>query len=357
MPNIAVQRLHSQQIERTKCKTPREIVTWLGALQAQDYAGAKWSVGLRLPGSTATDIEQAIVDKTIVRTWVMRGTLHFVAATDVRWLLALVAPRLIAGNARRYNELELDARTLARSNTLLAQALHGGKQLTRTALFGVLAQHGISTQGQRGVFMLQRASLDGLICQGIMQSNDPTFMSLDDSFPKMKPLEHDEALGELVKRYLTSRGPATLQDFEWWSGLGVANAKAGWEAMKSQFIQERVDNKIYWRSRSKLTAQSKSPKAYLLPGFDEYLLGYKDRSASLDEPRYKRLTPPNGMLPPTIVIDGRVVGTWKRTFEKGEVTIAANPFNPLNPIEWSALETAAQHFSEFLGMPYRLTQV
>lgn len=355
MLNIVVQRLHGQQIEHPRFKTPRETVEWLGAMQAQDYAGAKWSVGLRLPGSAESDVEQAIADKTIIRTWVVRGTLHFVAAADVRWMVALVAPRVIASNARRYRELELDARTLARSNAALAKALQGGKQLTRTALFAILEQQGISTQGQRGVFMLQRASLDGLICQGVMRSNDPTFMPLDDAFPKSKTLERDEALAELAKRYWASRGPATLQDFVWWSGLLMTDARAGLEAVKAQFVQETLDGKTYWRSRVKPTTKKTAPIAYLLPGFDEYLLGYKDRTASLDEPRYKRLTPPNGMLPSTIVINGRVVGTWKRTFEKGAVVIVANPFSPFTAVDRRAIAVAAQRYSEFLGMPYRLT--
>ncbi len=355
MQNIAVDRLRSQQIGNTRLRTPREVVAWLGAVQAQDYPGAKWSVGLRLPGSTDAGVEQAIAEKTILRTWALRGTLHFVAAADIRWMLALVAPRVIASNARRYRELELGERTLARSNAVLTKALRGGKQLTRTALFAILEQDGISPRGQRGVFMLQRASLDGLICQGVMRSNDPTFMSLDEVLPKIKTVGRDQALVELAKRYFASRGPATLQDFVWWSGLWAADARAGLEAVKSQFIQGTIDGQTYWRSRSRPTVQNSSPLVYLLPGFDEYLLGYKDRSASLDEPRYKKLTPTNGMLPPTIVIDGRVVGTWKRTFKKGAVVIASNPFTALTAAEGHAFAAAARRYGEFLGMPATLS--
>ncbi len=197
--------------------------------------------------------------------------------------------------------------------------------------------------------MLQRASLDGLICQGVMQGKDPTFMLLDDSFPKIKKMERDNALAELTKRYFTSRGPATLQDFVWWSGLPTADARAGLEIVKSQLVQETINAQIYWRSRSRPGAHTSSPAAYLLPGFDEYLLGYRDRSASLDEPRYKRLTPTNGMLPPTLVIDGRVVGTWKRTFKKDAVVITPNPFSPLNTAEQQAFTAAAHRYGEFLS--------
>jgi len=304
-----------------------------------------------LPGSTDADIEQAIDDKTFVRTWAMRGTLHFVTASDIHWLLALLAPRIIAGNARRYRELELDERTLARSNAVLARALQGGKQLNRTELLAILERNGISTQGQRAAYMLQRASLDGLICQGGVRRNIPIFMSLAESLPKAKTMERDEAVAELAKRYFTSRSPATLQDFVWWSGLSAADARAGLEAIQSQLIQETIDGQIYWLSHSLLTGRASSSAVYLLPGFDEYLLSYKDRSASLDVLHMKKLPPANGMLPSTIVIAGRVVGTWKRTFNKGAVVIASNPFTPLTTAQGRAFAAAARRYGEFLGMP------
>jgi hypothetical protein len=352
--DIAVQRLHSQQLERTNLKLPGDVLIWLGVVQAQDYAGAKWSLGLRLPKCTDADVEQAIADKSILRTWVLRGTLHFVAAGDIHWLVALVAPRIIAGNTRRYKELELDEQTLIRSNDLLTKALQGPNQLNRTALLTILNQNGISTEGQRAAYMLQRASLDGLICQGAMHGNKPTFMRLDE-LPPSRMMERDEALAELAWRYITSRGPATLQDFIWWSGLSVADARAGMDSVQSQFIQEMLDGQTYWWPSSMPPVQDNSQTVYLLPGFDEYLLAYKDRSASLDTPHYKRMTPTNGMLPATIVINGRVMGIWKRTFKKDTVLIALNPFNPLTTAEQDSLNIAAHRFGEFLDMSVVLT--
>ena len=354
MPNIALERLRSQQLEHTQLKRPSEVVAWLGAVQAQDYAGAKWSIGLRLQGYTDADIEQAIEDKTFVRTWAMRGTLHFVAAADIHWLLALLAPRLIAGGARRYLELELDQRTLARSDVVFAKALQGGQQLTRTELLAILQQNGISTQGQRAPYLLQHASLNGLICQGVTRRNNPTYMSLTEALPQGKTLEHDEAIAELAKRYFISRSPATLQDFVWWSGLTVTDARAGLEAVQSQLIHETIDGQTYWLSGTQHPRQASSRTAYLLPGFDEYLLSYKDRTASLDVPHYNRLTPTNGMLPSTMVIAGRVVGTWKRTFSKGSVVIASNPFTPLTTTQSRAFAAAARRYGEFLGIPVAL---
>jgi Winged helix DNA-binding domain len=348
-PNVAVQRLHSQHLEHAGFEKPSEVVAWLGAMQAQDYAGAKWSVGLRLPDSTDAGIEQAIADNTFVRTWALRGTLHFVAAPDIRWLLALVAPRIIARNARRYRELELDEHTLARSSAVLADALQGGEQLDRTALLAILEQDGISTQGQRAAYILQRASLDGLICQGVVRRNNPTYMSLDESLPEARTAERDEAVAELARRYFTSRSPATLQDFVWWSGLSTADARAGLEATKPQLVQETIDGRTYWLSRP--MPENSSSTVYLLPGFDEYLLSYRDRSASLDVVHAKTLNAGGGVLSPTIVAGGRVVGAWKRTFKKDAVVITVSPFAPLSEVQNHALSAAVERYGRFVGMP------
>ena len=350
--DIAIQRLYSQKLVHTNLTLPGDVLTWLGAVQAQDYSGAKWSIGLRLPKCTESSVEHAIAEKNILRTWVLRGTLHFVAAADIHWLLDLVSSRIIAGNKRRYRELELDDHTLVRSNDVLAKALQGPDLLSRKALLAILEQNGISTEGQRAAYMLQRASLDGLICQGAVHANVPTFMLLD-GLPS-KVMERDEALAELARRYFTSRGPATLTDFIWWSGLSAVDARAGMNLVRSQLVQETQDGQTYWWSASFPPVQDNSQTIYLLPGFDEYLLAYKDRSASLNVPHYKRLTPTNGILPATIVINGRVAGTWKRTFKKDTVLITLTPFDPFTGGEGNMLGAAACSFGEFLGMPIEL---
>src|SRR3989442_2212920 len=351
MSTIAVQRLQNQQLVHSKLRKPGEVVARLVVVQAQDYAGGKWSIGLRLPDSNDLRIEQAIADKTIVRTWALRGTLHFVAAADVRWLLALVAARNIARNARAYRNLELDERTLARSNAVLAKALGAGKQLNRTELLARLEQSGISTKGLRAVYMLQRASLDALICQTVMYRNNPTYMSLDQLQPTAKRVERDDAVAELAKRYFITRTPATLQDFIWWSGLSPVDARGGLEAIQSRLIQETIAGRTYWLSHSVATAPTpdRLPTAYLLPGYDEYLLSYKDRTASLDLRHAKKLGAGNGFLSP-IVINGQVVGTWRRTFKKGAVVIEANLFAPLSATARRALVAAAGRYGQFLGM-------
>ena len=348
MKDILAIRLYNQQISQTRYTKPNELLSYLIAVQGQDYLGAKWSVGLRLPGSTDTNIEQALLDKTIVRTWAMRGTLHLLATSDIRWILPLLSPRIITNNARRYKELELDEDTLTRSNKILAKALQNNKELTRTALLQIIKDNGISTEGQRAPYILQRASLEGIICQSVMQGKDPLYFSMD-ALPKNRIWERDEALSELTKRYFMSRGPATLQDFVWWSGLSTADAKRGLESLKSQLVHKTIDGQIYWHALSSMPSE-KSQNTYLLPGFDEYLLSYKDRSLIMDTGYMKTLTPTNGMLPPTIVMNGKVIGTWKRTIKKSCVTIELNHFSTLTAIESKTIAAAAKCYGEYLGM-------
>ena len=345
--DIAIKRLFSQHIEDQRFKLPAELVSWLGAVQGQDYAGAKWSIGLRLNGIKDSDVEQALKNKTIVRTWALRGTLHIVAASDIHWLLKLISPRIISKNTRRYKELKLDKKTLSNSNKILRNALNNDNQLTRSELLKILNQKGISTEGQRGYYMLQRASLEGLICQGVTQFNDPTYISLEE-FPENK-IDNEAALAELATRYFQSHGPGTLKDFIWWSGLLAKDARAGLESVKSKLKKEVIDGVTYWMSPIK-SNQLDSPNINLLPGFDEYLLSYKDRSASIDKQIKRMLTPTNGLFRPTIIINGQVKGTWKRIIKKGKVIIELNPFMPLDDDETEILSLKVQRFGEFLGM-------
>jgi hypothetical protein len=266
-------------------------------------------------------------------------------------MLSLLSPRIIAGNRRRYRELGLDEETFDRSNRAIGEALQGGTQLNRTELLAILEKNGIPAAGQRGPYMLQRASLDGLICQGIMHRNNPTFVALDESVREGRILGREKALEELAFRYFSSHGPATLQDFAGWSGLAVAEARAGLDAVTSQLTTETVDGRTFWLSPSDLTEEHLPSDVYLLPGFDEYVLGYRDRSAVLDVLKTHNLVLKNGMLTPTIIIGGKVAGIWKRTFWKGTVRITSHPFSPLTAGEHKAYSAAAHRYGEFLGMP------
>lgn len=302
--------------------------------------------------ATRHSVEQALADRTIVRTWPMRGTLHFVAAQDVRWLLALLTPRVIAQTAGRYRQLELDEVIFARSKEVLAKALQGGKQLTRAELQQTLEQANIATAGQRGYHMLVRAAQDRLICFGVPRGKQQTFALLDEWIPPTPGLAGDAALAELTRRYFVGHGPATVQDLMRWAGLTAAEAKTGLAEAEKDLCQATLAGRVYWMARDLQDRVDGPQPLHLLPGFDEYILGYGDRSAVLDPVYAERICPGgNGVFSPTVVIDGAVTGVWKRTVRKGAVVIECAPFRTLTATENHALDAAAARYGEFLGMP------
>jgi hypothetical protein len=346
--NIAHRRLHNQHITRRTLETPQTLVEWLGAVQAQDFAAAKWALGLRLQGAT-DDIEQAFTDGAILRTHAMRPTWHFVSPADIRWLLALTAPRVHAANANWYRKLELDDATVRRCNETLANALQGGKQLTRDELASALQQAGIVTEGeQRVTYIVMRAELDGIICSGARRGKQFTYALLAERAPQARTLDRDEALAELTLRYFTSHGPATVQDFVWWSGLTVADARAGLAMVTSHLLYETIGGQTYWFPPSTPPEQDLSQTAYLLPNYDEYTVGYTDRSAIFDALHTNKLDQREGLLTNAMVLDGQIVGIWKRTFQKNTVVIEAKPFVPLSTTENRAFTASANRYGEFL---------
>jgi hypothetical protein len=303
---------------------------------------------VRMPGAREADIEQALADRSMVRTWPARGTLHFVAAADVRWMLHLLSPRNVARGAGRARQLGLDDDTFARSGEVLRRALKGGRQLPREALYQALEAAHISTAGQRGIHILGRLAQLGLICFGTRQGKQQTFALLDEWLPPAEPLPRDQALAELARRYFASHGPATLADFVWWSGLTTADARAGVEMARPMLAAEDIDGQTYWQPASAPDEATDPPAACLLPAFDEYLVGYKDRSAVLDPRHVKATNAGGGMLSPIIVVDGQVVGTWKRTLKKETVVITPNWFGVPRKAQVAALTQAAQAYGAFL---------
>lgn len=348
---IISDRLQRQRIAGSALRTPEEVVSWLLAVQAQDYSGSLWAVGLRTPGAGVADIERAISEGRLVRTWPMRGTLHLLAASDVRWMLELLATRTLALNAGRLErDHGLDAAMLKRCRRIVERHLRDGPQ-TRSSLYESLEAAGITTGGQRGINLLGRLSWEGLICGGPRDGKQPTFALLDAWLPESKPLTRDEALAELARRYFASRGPATLQDLAWWSGLTQKDVRIAIDLAKPQLMQETIDGVAYWRSPETIAVDGAAEKAYLLPPFDEYMVAYRDRSVPLDPVYGRRVIGINGLFNPAIVIDGKVVGTWKRTLKKDAAIVALDPFKPLAKTALSAVRAAAKRYGAFLGFP------
>ncbi|MCI0395732.1 MAG: winged helix DNA-binding domain-containing protein [Chloroflexi bacterium] len=351
---IALQRLYQQRLSQNQFATPGEIVAWLGAVQAQDYLGAKWALGLRMQNATDGVIERAFTEGTILRTHVMRPTWHFVTPADIRWMLELTAPRVNAVNAHMYRQLELDDALFLHSNVVIAKALQGGQQLTRAELGSALVEAGIAAEGMRLGYIVHRAELDAVVCSGPRRGKQFTYALLDERAPQARILQRDEALAELTRRYYTGHGPATVRDFVWWSGLTVADAKAGLEMVASDLTHEVIDGQTYWFSTSMPPVAEPSQTAFLLPTYDEFLIGF----SSFDKSRAGgRGASKNLVFDSTIVIGGQVVGTWRRTFKQGTAVIELAPFAPLTTAEAEAVTAAAQRYGEFVGMSVVCTYI
>ena len=331
------------------------MVEWFGAVQAQDYYGAKWSVGQRMHESTDDLIEKAFAAGKILRTHIVRPTWHFVTPADIRWLLRLTAPRINASNGHYYRKLGLNEAIFRRSNEAFASALRGNNYLTRDVLRKAVQRAGVVTDGLRFIHLLGRAELDEVICSGPRVGKQFTYALLDERAPKVRNLTRDQALAELARRYFRSRGPATLQDFVWWSGLTVADAKAGVEMVKHQLVEEVIVGKTYWLVSSTRKVETPARIVHLLPAYDEYLLAYKDRSAMINPLHVRRGRLGNAVFSQPIVIGGQVIGNWKRELKRDAVIITLNPLIPLSKSETKAVARAAERYAEFLGLPLKFT--
>lgn len=342
-------RLKNQGILDAPFKSVKEVVKHLGAVQAQDYGASLWAIGLRMAGSPKpTDIEKAVQKKEIVRMWPMRGTIHWVPAEDARWMLELMKPRIISAYKRRHAFHGVVEAELETSRKAIAKALKGGKQMTRPQLYEVLEKTGIKTAESRGLHILGRMAHDPLICFGPRQGNLPTFVLFDEWLPKSKNLSRDEALAVLTLRYFTSHGPATIQDMVWWSFLAGRDIKIGIEKNKGKLVSEVIEGKTYYMPVSKSRGSVKDT-AYLLPAFDEYIVGYKDRSAVLEDAHKHKVNPgANGVLQPVVVINGQVVGNWKKEIRKGQVVVTPKPFTSFSKSDEKLIVSGADVYRNFL---------
>lgn len=343
---IALLRLGTQHAGTAPPGAPVDVVRHLGAVQAQDYRGGLWAVGLRAIGATEASVERALAEKSIVRSWPLRGTLHFVAGEDLRWMLALLAPRSIARSAGRFRQLGLETDQLRRSRRILERALAGGRRLTRPEIFVLLERGGVSASGQRGIHILWMLAHEGVVCFGPPRGRQQTFVLLDEWLPAGKPLARPEALTGIAHRYFSSHGPATIRDFAWWAGLTLADAAEGLESSASRLARMRFNGEDFWGPEAGIPSPVKPAAALLLPPFDEFLVAYRDRGAALDRFDAERL---KSLLSPTIVLKGRVVGTWKKRSVRGGLVIVPSFFSPSTEGQLRSLRPALERYGAFIG--------
>ncbi|MEU4770940.1 winged helix DNA-binding domain-containing protein [Micromonospora sp. NPDC023644] len=332
------------------------VVEWFGAMQAQDLASGMWSLGARLPALGHADVHAALERREALRTWPMRGTVHLVPPRDARWMLELTGVRSLAGGATRRAQLGLTEADADRALDVLGAALAGGGRLTRARCLAALQAAGIDTGDQRGYHLLWYASVRGVTCLAPDVGTKQTFALLDEWVPDPHRPERDEALAILAHRYVRSHGPVTAREFAGWTGLTLTNARRGFAAAGDALTAVRVDGQEALVDAALLDAPREPVDDLLvLPGFDEYLLGFKDRSLMLDPDHADAIVPGrNGVFQATVVRDGRVVGTWKRVVGRTRVTVTVFPLAPLDERTRARVAGALDRYADFLGLPPRV---
>jgi hypothetical protein len=348
--DLILRRLANQRLASSSCRTPQDVVSWLGAMQSQDYAGAKWAIGLRAR-VTGDDVERACNEGAILRTHILRQTWHFVARDDLRWMLALSGPRVNTVNAHYYRKLNLDERAFSRSRALIERTLRDGRHLTRPELRTALARAGIVAHGPRLAFLIMRAELDAVICSGPRRGNQLTYALLDERVPRAKSIARDEALAELARRYFASHGPATLKDYVWWSGLTVRDAKAGIDLAGSALTREEADGLTYWSVDGRAQRPMRSPTAFLLPNYDEYLIAHKDRGLVIGPGSGDGVTRIKDPFMHHLVVDGRLAGSWTRTVRASAVVVGCSTYARPTEATRRAIDAAVQRLGRFMGLP------
>ena len=355
-PDIRHIRLTQQHLSAPTLTSPIDVVKSLVAVQAQDYSGAKWGIGQRMLNATDDVIEQAINAGLILRLHVMRPTWHFVVADDIRWLVMLTAPRVNAVSSYYYRKAELDEATFRRTNRILIKTLQGGKQFTRDELRAAVKRAGVEPgDSMRFGHIMHRSELDGIVCSGARKGNQFTYALLDERVPKSRILETDEALAELTLRYFTSRGPATLQDFVWWSGVTAGLARRSIDILGDQLRSEEVDGKTYWLTpSSEVHSQLHQRKANLLPAFDEYFIAYKDRSAAMPGGVDQKGLATRVAFHAPLIVDGQVVGSWKRVLGMAVVTTRVTPFLSLAKADKTLVVRECETYANFLQLDSKI---
>lgn len=353
--DISTLRSVNQQITGSKYQTANEIARWMGAMQAQDYSMSKWAFGIRLPKSTERSIDREIDSGKIIRTHLLRPTWHFVSSDDIFWILELTAPQIKSAVKYRDKQLGLTESIFRKCNTIIERALMDGNHSTREELITEMVKSDVEVDNNRASHILLQAEMEGVICSGRQKRGKPTYAILGEWVPRDKRITRDEALKELARRYFTSRGPATLRDFTWWSGLSIRDSRLALEFSKSDLISEVIEKQTYWFADSIDKPGPDLNKVYLIPAYDEFIISYRDRAASLSLTDNKKAISNNGIFYPAILFKGQVIGTWKRS-KKDKITgISTSIFKTGNYDLSKILPASLARYSRFIDSAVELS--
>jgi hypothetical protein len=350
-------RLASQGLLGPGLGSVPDAVRWMTATQAQDLQAALWAAGMRAPGAAVSDVRAAIDGGAVVRSWPMRGTLHLVAPEDLRWMLGLTAERLTRSIAGRHRELDITWADIEKCRDIALERVAGGGSLSRTELFAVFEAAGQQTTGQRGIHILGTLCRHGWLVQGPLAGNQQLLVAFDEWIPVSRKLERQEGIAEFALRYFRSHGPATLRDFAWWTQIPLTEVRSAFEHVRGQLVELEFGDTSYWLSPETASLLDDGVpgqrSVLLLPGFDEFVLGYMDRSLVLAPEHANKIVPGgNGVFKKTIVAGGEVIGTWARAGTSPGAAVVPELFDETKPLgagARAAFDKAAEQYLAFLA--------
>ena len=352
---ISSLRVTNQRISDSNLKTAKEVADCLIALQAQDYSMSKWALGIRIRNSTQKCINNEIDSGDIIRTHLLRPNWHFVSSNDVYWLLELSAPQIKAALKYRDKQLGLSETVFRKCNSAIEKTLKNSNHLTRDELIAELIKSKLILNNNQASHIFIRAEAEGIICSGKQKEGKPTYAILEEWVPERnRKVNRDEALKELGQRYFISRGPATIQDFTWWSGLSSRDAKLALEYNKPHLISETIEDQTYWFVNSSIEPNSMQDETFLLPSYDEFIIGYRDRKASLSKVDQKKTISDNGIFYPTILLNGQIIGTWTCNNKKDTVVISTKLFKTDFKNQVKLLKKSVTDYSRFINKKIEL---
>ncbi len=340
-------RLHNQLLAGGALREPHQVVAYMGAMQAQAFEMAKWGVGVRLKGATVRDVEDDINTGKIIRTHILRPTWHFVAAGDIRWMTELSAPRIRPIFLGYGKTLGIDAGLIAPAIRVVERLLENGNYLTRQEIAAVLMAEKMIGDPHTANYVLGLAEIEGIVCNGRVQGSTPTYALMDEWVPRAEAISREEALERLARRFFTSHGPATLEDFVWWSGMTLTDARKAIEQIKHDFVCETLNGRTFWMRNDLAVPAHDTQSALLLPPFDEFVVSYKDRSELIEEHHYGKVMTKNGLFSPTVMLGGEIVGSWKKTAAKGKPAAALSFFKKPAKKTEALFAGPAKEFSDF----------
>ncbi|TFV99079.1 winged helix DNA-binding domain-containing protein [Orlajensenia leifsoniae] len=346
--------------------TPLGVLERMLAVQAQDFAAARWGVGIR-SGVTDAAVLAAFDSGDLVRAWTMRGTLFAVPAVDLGWMLSLTGPRMLAQAATRRVQLGIDDALLDRVRSVFGDALDAADDLSREEVMTLLVENDVDPTGQRGYHLIAHLAQTGFWCWGPVRDGVQRLVPSDRWIAEPRSLDRDEALAEFVSRYLRGHGPATVRDFAGWSKLTLADSRRGLEiaCTDGRVVSYDDDAGLWVSSDAEVTTATDAEKrafaasVHLLPGFDEYYLGYTDRRAFIDPENEDAVVPgANGVFQPTIVAAGRVIGTWRRSTSRQGVGVEPRLFveGSLTTARARTITRASARYAAFLDRPHVVAQ-